>query len=287
MSTIDERLILWLFETKAIRVCPKGNPFWYTSGTIGPYYINTHFLYGSEEKANMLLEIIDKEKKNKFTCPQKILNLVLENYSQDLTYKRVIDTMNEFIKDNINLYEVDYISGGERRDWFFSLIIAHMLKKPHITIFKDLKTVIGNDDKYTEVEDLKGKKVLHIADLITEASSYDRVWIPAVKDKGGEIKWSVVVVDRKQGGEEFLSTKGIKAYSMVDVDENLFKKALAMQLIDEDQYNMIIDYIDNPKGAMKDFLKSNPEFIQNAMKADVKTRERAELCIEKNIYGIR
>ena len=48
----NEKLIKWLFETNAFRVCPENEPFWYTSGTIGPYYINTHFLYGSEEKGN-------------------------------------------------------------------------------------------------------------------------------------------------------------------------------------------------------------------------------------------
>jgi len=43
----------------------------------------------------------------------------------------------DFIKNNIDVNEVDYISGGERRDWFFSPIIAKLLNKPHITIYKD------------------------------------------------------------------------------------------------------------------------------------------------------
>ena len=34
-------LVTYLFETRAIRVCPKDKLFWYTSGKIGPYYINT------------------------------------------------------------------------------------------------------------------------------------------------------------------------------------------------------------------------------------------------------
>ena len=43
-------LVTYLFETRAIRVCPKDKLFWYTSGKIGPYYINTHFLIGCEEE---------------------------------------------------------------------------------------------------------------------------------------------------------------------------------------------------------------------------------------------
>jgi hypothetical protein len=69
LEQINEKLVNWLFETNAVRVCPQDRPFWYTSGTIGPYYINTHFLYGSEEKANSLLKLIDSEKANVFTCP--------------------------------------------------------------------------------------------------------------------------------------------------------------------------------------------------------------------------
>ena len=49
----------YLFETNALKICPENKPFWYTSGKIGPYFINTHFIYGSEEAANELLKFID------------------------------------------------------------------------------------------------------------------------------------------------------------------------------------------------------------------------------------
>ena len=60
----DRKLVNWLFQTGAVRVCQEGKPFWYTSGTIGPYYINTHFLYGNEKKALELLEKIDADRKS-------------------------------------------------------------------------------------------------------------------------------------------------------------------------------------------------------------------------------
>ena len=43
---MENPIISWLFETDAVRVCPEGHPFWYTSGKLGPFYINTQFLYG-------------------------------------------------------------------------------------------------------------------------------------------------------------------------------------------------------------------------------------------------
>ena len=51
-----------LLETQALRLAPAGEVFWYTSGTVGPYYINTHYLYGSPQAAEGLLHFIDVEK---------------------------------------------------------------------------------------------------------------------------------------------------------------------------------------------------------------------------------
>ncbi|RCX10352.1 hypothetical protein DFR58_13018 [Anaerobacterium chartisolvens] len=281
MSNANERLAAWLFETNAVRVCPENRPFWYTSGTIGPYYINTHFLYGSEEKANVLLSLIDASKGEVYSCPSKVLEATLGNYASDAVYKGLIDEMCRFIKENIDLNEVDYISGGERRDWFFSLIIAELLEKPHITIYKDLTSVICRGGESKKACGLSGKKVLHIADLITEASSYERAWIPAISNAGGEMKWSVVVVDRKQGGEAVLSGHGVKSFAMVGIDRPLFEKVIAMGLINIEQYNMIIEYIADPAGFVDEFFRQHPEFLENALNSDSKTRERAMLYMQK------
>jgi len=96
--------------------------------------------------------------------------------------------------------------------------------------------VVSSDGKTEELKELNGESVLHIADLITEASSYERAWIPAIKNNGGRIKWSVVVVDRKQGGAELLKSYDIKSFSMVDIDIGLFKRVLDMGLIDREQF---------------------------------------------------
>jgi orotate phosphoribosyltransferase len=275
-----------LFKTDAVRVCPQNKPFWYTSGTIGPYYVNTHFLYGSEKKANDLLKLIDIEKENIFTCPEKVLDQTMKNYNSDTIYKGLIDAMCSFIGENINLDEVDYISGGERRDWFFSAITAKILDKPHITIYKDMTSVVTVGNKTEELDDLAGSKVLHIADLITEASSYERAWIPVIKNKGGEIKWSVVVVDRKQGGKELLNTYEIESFSMINVDMDLFRKVLLMGIISKEQFSMLEKYTENPKASMADFLRNNPEFLKESLNSDEKTRQRAKLLIENDIYGL-
>ena len=131
-------LVNYLFETNAIRFCEENKPFWYTSGKIGPYFINTHFVYGSEKDATKLLSFIDESLSDKMTLPKKVFDKVKTQYDTNTIYHDVIAHMKSYIEENINVSEIDYISGGERRDWFFSNIIAYLLKKPHITIYKDL-----------------------------------------------------------------------------------------------------------------------------------------------------
>ena len=281
-------LVSYLFETNALRICPDNKPFWYTSGKIGPYYINTHFLYGSEQDAVDLLEFVDYEKQDKENLPKKVFEKTFEHYEQNEIYKNVINEMINFIKQNINIDEFDYISGGERRDWFFSNIVANKLGKPHITIYKDLSMVI-NDSKFEytiEKSNVKNAKVLHIADLITEASSYLRAWIPAIQSLGAQIVWSTVVVDRMQGGKEKLENANVKSLSMINIDEKLFEKALSMNIINDTQFEMLKNFYENPDETMRKFLIEHPEFLENALVSDEKTASRAKLCIDSNLYNL-
>ena len=281
-------IMSYLFKTNAIRFCEENKPFWYTSGKIGPYFINTHFVYGNEKDAVELLSFIDEALANHLTLPKKVFEKALKQYEKNEIYKNVIDTMKSYIEKDIDISEIDYISGGERRDWFFSNILAYLLNKPHISIYKDLSIVVS-DSKFenTEiVENINGKKVLHIADLITVASSYIRTWIPAIENLGGKILWSCVVVDRMQGGKEKIEEKGIKSLSLVNVDTDLFKKALEMNIINESQLKMLEGFFNNPDETMKNFLISHPEFLETALNSDEKTKKRAKLLIDNNLYGL-
>ncbi len=91
-------LIHWLFETEAVKVCPGDSPFWYTSGTIGPYYINTHFLYGSESAANNLLSLIDEALGDHISCPGKISRAVDLQYRENTIFQSVINLFCDYIK---------------------------------------------------------------------------------------------------------------------------------------------------------------------------------------------
>lgn len=281
-------LMSYLFETNAIRFCEENKPFWYTSGKIGPYFINTHFVYGNEKAAVELLSFIDECLADKLTLPEKVFEKVLKQYETNEIYKNVINTMKNYIEENIDVTEIDYVSGGERRDWFFSNMIAYLLNKPHLSIYKDL-SVVESDSNFENshiVETLENKKVLHVADLITVASSYIRAWIPAIRNLGSEICWSCVVVDRMQGGKDKIEAEGVKSLSLVQVDKNLFKRAHELNIINESQVAMLDAFFENPDESMKQFLIDHPEFLKNSLNADEKTRKRAQLLVDGNLYGL-
>lgn len=280
-----------LFETSAFKISPENEPFWYTSGKIGPYFVNADYLYGSENDSKDLLAFIDSELENKTkdNIPNHIFSKTLSHYNENSIYKSVIDSMIEYIKQHVNLEEIDYISGGERRDWFFSNIIAYLLEKPHITIYKDLSTIESNYDfsKNSTISKLEGKSVLHIADLLNQAASFTRAWIPAIENLGAKIKWAEFVIDRADGGTQVLENCNVEVLSLLKINEDLFLKALNLNIINEKQLNLIKEFKKNPMGSMKQFLIDHPEFIENSLKSDnSKTQKRVHTLIEQDIYGL-
>ena len=210
-----------LMETQALRVASEGQVFWYTSGTVGPYYINTENLYGGPDAAGELLSFIDAEK----SSPRFAFDLrerLLRQYEKNAIYRDVVDALVARAQCALEV-NIDAVSGGERRDWFFSLTVAECLGKPNLLIFKNRERVLFDGKNVTD-DGVDGLCTLHIADLVTEASSYFRDWIPLVGEGGGRIAYSANVVDRGQGGIEALCENGVPSSALLRVDEALFKR---------------------------------------------------------------
>ena len=282
-----DKIIEALFETKAVRVAPENQPFWYTSGRLGPFFINTHFLLENEAAAGEVLKRIEKAiADNKLTAPEEIFDMMLAYYNKGGTFKMVSDKLAE----EASKLDFDYISGGERRDYFFSMMPAYLLKKPHLTIYKDMTSVYSEsiDGPAVDVKDidLKGKKALHIADLITEASSYERAWIPVIRGLGSDITDTVAVVDRHQNGREVLKGLGVELHALTGINEELFDEAKANGVINDAQKDMIMHFLENPADYMTAFLKANPGYIDAEIAKGGKNKERAELAIEKGFTNV-
>lgn len=273
-------IVSWLFETDAVRVCPEAQPFWYTSGKLGPFYINTQFLYGSEAAANELLSVIEEAAKgDRLAFYDKVYAQIEAQLASCPIYAQLIDLLAKAAREK----DADFVSGGERRDFFFSMPVARKLGLGHLSIFKDL-TSVYTDASGVSMDSasagLAGKRAIHIADLITVASSYVRAWIPAVEALGGRIAYSLAVVDRDQGGAKILADAGCPLTTLVTVKPDLFETAHRMGRISQKQLNLVLAFIADPDAFMRDFLLAHPDFLAGEIAKGGKSAQRAQLCIE-------
>lgn len=279
---MTDKIIDALFETEAVRMAPADHPFWYTSGMLGPFYCNTHFLLKSEKDAGDMLKLIEAAiAEDKLTAPKKIFEALKKFYDMNGTFKMTMDRLAEEAKN----YEFDFISGGERRDYFFSMIPAYLLGKPHLTIYKDMSSLyseaIDGDSVKPSEALLKGKKALHICDLINTASSYERAWVPAIRALGADITDTLAVVDRCQGGAEVLEGLGVKLKTLTKINAEFFEDIYNNGIIDEAQKDFVLKYLSSPSEYMKHFLDTHPGFIDGELAKGGKAAERAKLAIEK------
>lgn len=276
-------LLAALLDTQALRLAPPGEVFWYTSGTVGPYYINTEYLYGGPQPAQQVLAFIDEHKEDA-DFPQRLQERVAQQYAENAVYRQVVDGLAGLVRASGARF--NGVSGGERRDWFFSLAVAERLKKPTLLIYKDGRTVVldGQRLRTVRAEDMD---VLHVADLVTEASSYVRDWIPAVAAAGGRIAYAANVVDRGQGGLETLAQQGLSAGALLRIDDALFDRLRAMGQIDAERHALLRRYRHNPHAAMRAFLQEHPHIVRNALNgSDAKAAARARLLIAENPYAL-
>ena len=287
---MNNTLINYFFRTNALRACEDNSPFWLTSGKIGIYYINAEFLFGSKEDADAILNSIDGFLSEQKTLASKIFDILLRHYEINEIFKYTIDCMKKKILETVAHNEIDYISGGERRDWIFSILLSHLIGKPHITIFKNHDMWIS--DHYfkstviAEYKLLKYKNVFHVSDLITEASSYVNQWIPALSNMDASMKWTITVVDEMQGGTEKLSQLGIDCLHLISADRQLFVEAYDRKVITEKQLKLIDEYMYDPYNTIRKFLLTHPEFLSKSLESSGLEKLRAEKCISQNFYNL-
>ncbi|NUO82909.1 orotate phosphoribosyltransferase [candidate division KSB1 bacterium] len=275
-----------LLSTQALEIAPLHRPFWYTSGTIGPFYLNGHFLYGNRQKAEELLAFIDQHRSDRRGLLLALQERVERNYAEDAGYRAVIDGAVELAQAQIGSEKIDYVSGGERRDWFFSLMVAHRLQKPALAFFKDQAAFSFSHSDWQEASNLAGAKILHVADLVTEASSYVRAWQPAVQKREGKLCWAINIVDRGQGGSEMLQQHGIAAFHLIQLGPPFFERLKQTGYLDEPTTQMLIAYHREPRESMKRMLEEHPEILREALHSpDAKIRQRAEQLRQMNTYG--
>lgn len=279
--TVDDQIVHALFETDALRISPSDQPFFYTSGTIGPYYINTHFLFGSEAEANSLLALIETAVHEPQSLSAALWPRIDQQYKENRIFRLVIDSLCA----RASAMPHDFVSGGERRDYFFSLPVASLLGKPHLGILKTgeawLCRTVGEPERAVTAGALAGQAALHVSDLVTEASSYTRTWIPTVQRAGASMPHTLTVVDRDQGGARALTGAGTALHALTVFSADLFQSARAAGLITPAQLKQVLQFLQDPGAFQKTFLEEHPEFLDEQIRQGGKNAERARLLKER------
>jgi len=166
---------------------------------------------------------------------------------------------------NAKISSFDVISGGETRDWDFSNPVAVLMKKPHAKMYKDGR-LIGAA--------VKGKKVLHVADLNNEGSSVRDYWKPIVQKNGGALISVISFVDRREDGYWLFKKMALPCFSVVPLDKTAWDIILKEGYISKGVHKQLVARMQDRRKWAINALLNNPEYFRqfHAMEA---TRAKA------------
>jgi adenine/guanine phosphoribosyltransferase-like PRPP-binding protein len=290
MSQTKQVLLERLISTNgiAVRNSAKDEAFWYTSGIPGPFYINTENIAGEHDADKVLenLKIILRSNHSKEIQSRSILETISQAVDKDKSYDASIDALLDYFLTH-SPFKPSMISGGERRDWFFSVPIARKLKLPHIFLYKSEDHCVTDHEGKTIEIALRDQNVLHVADIINQASSYLKRWIPMLSNIGVEFSNTLTVAVRSQEGIDNLMKNNVSVISPIVVDRSLFTEAFNLGLITEFANNEIGLFYDSSKEWTRYFLSENNANCIKNMSLDTVKRDRIEFFKNADPYKLK
>jgi orotate phosphoribosyltransferase len=283
LTYTNEDLLRIIHETKAVSIWNRktGPIFWYAASIPGPFYVNSELVIGKELSAALLKKITDILAATADSAERaKTLNTeIIEAYEKDENYRKVVRAMAETANKNFSTNSYDMVSGGERRDWLFSIPLAKELDKKHVFLFKNLSS-------FCEQGINSGEKSLHAADLINNAASYFDLWLPALDNVGVKCVGTVCINIRGTAGVKRLEESGHKAVSLNNIDVPFFEKSCAEGLIDEGTLEEIRAFFRSSKEWAEKYLMGNASLF-NAKGTDAKSLERMKNFFANDPWGLR
>jgi len=283
MIYTQEDLMKRILDTKAVSIWnhQTGPIFWYAASIPGPFYVNTELTIGPELSAGLLKNITDicKEGPDARTRAEKLEALIMDAYEKDEIFKNVIETMAARIKSDFADGSFSLISGGERRDWLFSIPVAKLLGIKHAYLFK-------NGELYCAEPLAKGEIALHIADLINNAASYFDAWLPILQKADLGCIGTICINSRGSNGVDRLLANGQKVVALNSVDVAFFEKCQASGLIDAATLEELKVFFRSAKEWASTYVMDKPELF-NVANIDTKSFERLQTFFTKDPWDLR
>jgi orotate phosphoribosyltransferase len=138
------------------------------------------------------------------------------------------------------LGEVDRIAGIATASIPIATLIAYKLRKPLIYVRRERRehgTASGVEGELN-LED----RVIVVDDVATTGESI-RQAVRAVREKGGIVRHSVVLIDREQGAGRLLAEDGVVLTSATTA-RSLFEHLRLKGLVSEEDYGRIMRYLE-------------------------------------------
>lgn len=283
MTDTDSALLKLIHDTKAVSIWnhKTGPVFWYAASVPGPFYVNTELVIGPA-LANELLEKITAivaASPDNATRAAQLNDLILSAYRNSAQYQQVIGAMVAKAKSEFPAENFDVVSGGERRDWLFSIPFAHEIGKRHVFLFKNKTTYCTESFKADE-------RALHVADLINNAASYFDLWFPLLAKAQLDYIGTLCVNIRGTNGLKRLQEHGKKTVTLNNVDVSFFEKSLASGLIDSDTLAEIKTYFASSAEWAKKYLMQDTKLFA-VERLDPKSFERLQSFFANDPWSLK
>ncbi|MFA4994886.1 MAG: hypothetical protein WC521_06245 [Bdellovibrionales bacterium] len=276
-------LLKLILDTHAVHIwdCTKGPVFWYAANIPGPFYVNTEMVIGKDLSEHLLREItaivagtIDKQ-----GAAEQLDRLILEAFKKNPAWQKLIATMVDRAQKEFPGHAYAYVSGGERRDWLFSIPFAHMSELPHLFLFK-------NETLYCKQPLKAGQSVLHVSDLINNAASFFELWEPALQKEKLHCCGNLCVNVRGDNGLKRLHEAGQKVVSLMTIDVEFFRRLHAADLISRETFEEIAVFFSSSQDWAAKYLIDKPA-VFNVKGSDAKSFERLKHFIEHDPWKMR
>ncbi len=283
MADTNNDLLKLIHDTKAVSIWNRktGPVFWYVLGVPGPFYVNTEMVIGPELSAKLLEKItsIIASTSDPAARAAQLNDLILDAYKNSAMYRQVIAAMVAKAKTEFPAGSYDVVSGGERRDWLFSIPFAKEIGVRHVFLFKDHST-------YCEEKLKAGEKALHVADLINNAASYFDMWFPILEKAQLDYIGTLCINIRGTNGLKRLAEHGKKTVTLNNVDIGFFQKSLASGLIDAGTLAELDTYFAAPKDWAEKYLMGDVKLF-DVENLDKKSYERLQSFFTKDPWSLK
>jgi hypothetical protein len=283
MPNQNSTLLKLIHDTKAVSIWNRktGPVFWYAAGVPGPFYVNTELVIGPELAKKLLDQItaIVTSSNDPATRVTQLNKAILGAYEGSPVYKQVIAAMVAKGKNEFPPGSYAAISGGERRDWLFSIPFAKETGMRHLFLFK-------NNTLYCEQAVKPGEKVMHVADLINNAASYFDLWMPILEKAQLPCVGTVCVNTRGATGINRLKANGQKVVTLNSIDAGFFEQWQKEGLIDQATFEELKTFFASTKEWGRKYLTDDVA-IFDVVKLDKKSFERLQNFFTQDPWGLR